>query len=138
MLFPIISGIILIIILGIFISKTKKKEVKPEVIVNKEERPVIIEMIPKGTSANPFKCKVNSEILLEVKGYSDYKKENEVVLNGGHISWHKSCPVGKFKLEYGVNNIYFTPSVAGTRDLWAKYNDSKLITSTSLKILVEV
>ena len=138
MLFPVICGIILIIFVGIFLSKSKKEVIKVEEVVNKEERPVIIEMIPKGTSANPFVCKVNDEILLEVKGYSDYKKENEVVLNGEYISWHKSCPVGRFKLEYGVNNIYFTPAVAGPRDLWAKYNDGKLITSASLKILVEV
>ena len=79
MLFPIICGVILIIVAGIFISKTKKEEVKPEVVVNKEDRPVLIEMFPKGTSNNPYLCKVGSEVALEVRGYSDYKKENEVI-----------------------------------------------------------
>ena len=135
MLFPIICGIILIIITGIFLSKTKKEKAKEE--VNRNEQPVIIELFPKGTSANPYKCKAVDEILLKVKGYSDYKKENEVELNGGYVSWHKSCPAGRFKLEYGANNIYYTPSVRGTRNLWCKYNDGKLSTSASLKILVE-
>ena len=137
-IFPIICGIILIIVAGIFMSKTKKEEVKPEVVKPKNEQPVLIEMFPKGTRANPFKCKINDEILLKVKGYSDYKKKNEVKLEGSCITWKKSCPVGRYKLEYGVDNIYFTPSVVGPRDLWAKYNDGKMNTSASLKILVEV
>ena len=138
MIFPIICGVILLIAVAIFISKTEKKEVKPEEVIPKEKQPVLIEMIPKGTSANPFKCKVNTEVPLEVKGYADYSKKNEVALNGGHISWHKSCPVGRFDKLYGVKNIYYTPSVKGTRDLWCKYNDGKLRTSASLKVLVEV
>ena len=138
MIFPIISGVILLIAVGIFISKTDKKEVKPEEVIPKEKQPVLIEMIPKGTSANPFVCKVNTEVPLEVKGYADYSKKNEVALNGGHISWHKSCPVGRFDKLYGVKNIYYTPSVKGTRDLWCKYNDGKLRTSANLKVLVEV
>jgi hypothetical protein len=138
MWFPIISGIILIIAVGIFMSHSKKEEVKPEIVKPKEERPVLIEMIPKGTSNNPFVCKVNDEILLLVKGYSDYKKQNEVKLEGSCITWKKSCPVGRYKLEYGVQNIYFTPAVAGPRDLWVRYYDGKLNTSASLKIMVEV
>jgi len=138
MIFPIISGVILLIAVAIFISKTEKKEVKPEEVIPKEKQPVLIEMIPKGTSANPFVCKVNTEVPLEVKGYADYSKKNEVALNGGHISWHKSCPVGRFDKLYGVKNIYYTPSVKGTRDLWCKYNDGKLRTSANLKVLVEV
>lgn len=137
MIFPIVCGIILIIVAGIFLSKLKKEKPKEEVL-DRDKQPVLIELTPKGTSANPYLCKVDSEILLEVKGYSDYKKENEVELNGGYASWHKSCPCGRFKLEYGVNNIYFTPSVKGTRTLWCKYNDGKLSTSASLKILAEV
>ena len=136
--FPIICGIILIIVAGIFMSKTKKEEVKPEVIVNKEDRPVLIELFPKGTRANPFLCKVDSEVALDVRGYSDYKKENRVALNAGYCSWHKSCPVGKFAKEYGVANMYYTPSIKGERDIWVKFNDGKLNTSAKLKILVEV
>ena len=138
MLLTIICAIVLIIVAGIFMSKTKKEEVKPEVVIPKEQKPVIVELMPKGTSNNPFVCKVNDEILLEVKGYSDYKKQNEVKLEGSCITWKKSCPVGRFKLEYGVNNIYFTPATAGPRDLWIKYFDGKLNTSASLKIKVEV
>ena len=136
MIFPVICGVILIIVAGIFLSKTKKEKPKPEVI-NKEEQLVIIELFPKGTSANPFVCKVGSEVKLEVKGYSDYKKENEVILNAGYCSWHKSCPVGSFAKEYGVTNIYYTPLVKGERNLWASYNDGKLNTSSSMKLLVE-
>jgi len=134
--FPIICGIILIIILGIFLSKTKKEKVKEEVLP-KEKQPVIIELIPKGTSANPYKCSINSEVKLEIKGYSDYKKENEVELNGGYCKWCKSCPVGSFEKEYGVKNIYYTPSVKGLRDIWCRYSDGKLNTSSKLMILVE-
>ena len=137
MLLTIICAIILIIVAGIFMSKTKKEEVKPEVVIPKE-RPVLIELIPKGTSNNPFVCKVNSEVILEIKGYSDYKKEKEVKLEGSYISWHKSCQVGRFDKLYGTKNIYYTPSVAGPRDLWAKYFDSKLNTTAMLKLLVEV
>ena len=137
MLFPIICGIILIIVAGIFLSKTKKEDIEEEV-KPKEDRPVLIEMFPKGTSANPFKCKVGSEITLEVKGFSDYKKENEVILNGGYCSWHKSCPVGSFAKEYGITNIYYTPLVKGERDIWVSYSDGKMNTSAKLKILVEV
>ena len=138
-MFPIICGLILIIFIGIFLSKAnKKKEIVIEPVIPKDKRPVIIELIPKGTSANPYKCSINSEVKLEVKGYSDYKKENEVVLNSGYCSWHKSCPVGSFAKEYGVTNIYYTPLVKGPRDLWCSYNDGKLRTSSSLKLLVEV
>ena len=136
MLFPIICGVILIIFVGIFMSKNKE-EVKPEVVI-KEKQLVVIEISPKGTSANPYVCKINSEIALEVKGYSDFKKENEVVLNAGYCSWHKSCPCGSFDKEYGVTNIYHTPSERGMRDLWVRYNDGKFMTTAKLKILAEV
>ena len=136
MWFPIIYGVILIIFVGIFMSKNKE-EVEQEEVKPKEENPVIIEMFPKGTSNNPYKCKVNSEIIIEVKGYSDYKKENEVVLNDGYCSWHKSCPVGSFAKEYGTKNIYYTPSIKGERALWVDYNDGKFRSSAKLRILVE-
>jgi len=137
MWFPIICGVILIIFVGIFMSKNKE-EVEQEEVKPKDEQPVIIELLPKGTSNNPYKCKVNSEVILEVKGYSDYKKENEVELNAGYCEWKKSCPVGSFEKLYGLKNIYYTPSVKGERDLWCKYNDGKLNTSASLRLLVEV
>ena len=86
--FPIICGIILIIIAGIFMSKTKKEEVKPEVIVNKEDRPVLIEMFPKGTSNNPFKCKVNSEVALEVRGYSNVNIPDYMWNNINYRCWN--------------------------------------------------
>ena len=136
MWFPIICGVILIIFVGIFMSKNKE-EVEQEEVKPKEENPVIIEMFPKGTSNNPYKCKVNSEIIVEVKGYSDYKKENEVILNDGYCSWYKSCPVGSFAKEYGTKNIYYTPSIKGERALWVDYNDGKFRSSAKLRILVE-
>ena len=139
-IFPIICGVILIIVVGIFMSKTKEEEeeVIEEEVKPNNDKPVIIEMFPKGTRNNPYICKVNSEFKLELRGYSDYKKENEVILNDGYCEWKKSCPVGRFAKEYGVTNTYYTPSVKGERDLWAKYNDGKLITSAQLRILVEV
>lgn len=136
LLFPILCGLLLILIIAMFSKKSKKKKVKEEVIP-KDEQPVIIELFPKGTKRSPYLCKVNSEIVLEVKGYLDYKKENEVILNGGYIKWCKSCPIGRYHLEYGVNNIYYTPSVKGSRNLWCNYNDGKLNSTSKLKILVE-
>ena len=136
MIFPVICGLLLIVIIIILGNKPKKG--KEEILVKVEERPVLIEIFPKGTSNNPYLCKVNSEVALEVKGYSDYKKEKEVILNAGYCSWHKSCPVGSFAKEYGVTNIYYTPLVKGPRDLWCSYNDGKLRTSASLKLLIEV
>jgi len=139
-IFPVICGIILIIIAGIFLSKTKLKEVKPEVIVNKENRPVIIELFPKGTSNNPVRCKVNDTIYFKVFGYSDYKKENEVELEGSNIMWHQLYPTdtGKWEKDFGVLNTYSAPSKKGYFDVYVKYRDSKLITSSKVKILVEV
>ncbi len=138
MLFPILCGVVLIIVSGIFMSHSKKEEVKPEVVKPKDELPVLIELFPKGTSNNPFVCKVNSEVALEIKGYSDYKKVNQVPLCESCATWHKSCSVGSFAKAYGVTNIYYTPSVKGERDIWCKYNDGKLVTSASLRLLVEV
>ena len=135
--FTIICAVILIIVAGIFMNKTKKEEVKPEIVIPKEYRPVLIEVFPKGTSNNPYITKVNREVLLECKGYSDYKKETEVKLNDGNCSWHKSCAVGSFAKEYGVTNIYYTPSVAGRRDLWVRFDNGKLNTTASLKLMVE-
>ena len=40
MLFTIVCAVILIIVAGIFMSKTKKEEVKPEVVIPKEYRPI--------------------------------------------------------------------------------------------------
>ena len=137
MIFPILCGLLLILVIVMFGKKPKKEKVKPEVIP-KEKQPVLIELFPKGTRNDPYLCKANSEVTLEVKGYSDYKKENEVELNGAFISYHKSCPVGRFNKEYGVKNIYYTPSVKGLRDLWIRYNDGKLNSSSGLRILVEV
>jgi len=138
--FPVICGVILIIFIGIFLSKAnKKKEIKPEVVINnKDERPVLIELIPKGTKTNPVKCKVGDTIHFKVFGYSDYKKEHLVVLEDTNISWCKSCPVGIWQKKLGVENIYTAPNTKGYRDVWIQYRDSKLVTSSSCKILVEV
>lgn len=137
MIFPIICGLILIFIIIIFYNKPKKKKVEDEVI-SKERQPVIIELIPKGTKANPILCKVSDEISFQVKGYTDYKKENEVDLNGNLIKWWTGCPCGSFKGEYGVCNIYYAPDFKGERDIYIKYNDGKLISTTKSRVLVEV
>jgi len=135
MIFPIICGIILIIVAGIFLSKTKKEVI--EEVVNKEDRPVIIELFPKGTKTNPAKCKVGETIHFKVFGYSDYKKQSLVALENANISWFKSCPVGTWEKKLGVENTYTAPNTKGYRDVWIKYRDSKLITTSSCKILVE-
>lgn len=137
MLFPILCGLILVFILIMFSKKPKKEKVKEEVI-DRDKQPVIIELIPKGTNNNPVRCIVNDAVYFKVFGYSDYKKQIPVELNGSNITWHKSCPVGEWEKEYGVENSYTAPSVKGYRDIWVKYKDSKLITSSKCKILVEV
>ena len=137
MVFTIICGVILIIVAGIFMSKTKKEEVKPEVVISREKQPVIIELIPRGTKANPVKCKVGDTINFKVFGYSDYKKENLVALENINISWFKSCPVGTWEKKLGIENIYTAPNTKGYRDVWIQYRDSKLVTTSSCKILVE-
>jgi hypothetical protein len=116
--------------------KKKKEKIKPEVI-ERDKQPVIVEMIPKGTKSNPVKCKINSTVYFKVFGYSDYKKENLVELNGSNITWKKSCPVGKWEKDFGIDNVYTAPSTKGYRDIWAKYRDSKLVTSCMCKILME-
>ena len=140
MLFTIICAIILIIVAGIFMSKTKKEEVKPEVVITKGNQPVIIELIPKGTNNNPVKCKVNDTIYFKVLGYSDYKKENLIELEGSNIMWHLLYPTdtGEWEKDFGVLNTYFAPNRKGYFDVYVKYRDSKLITSSKCKILVEV
>ena len=137
MIFPVMCGIILILFIIIFSTKPKKEKVKPEVIP-KERQPVLIELIPKGTKSNPVLCKVNDEVTLEVKGYTDYKKENEVELNGNLIKWWTSCPRGSFKSEYGVCNIYYAPDFKGERDIYVKYNDNKLVSTNKSRVLVGV
>ena len=136
MMFPILCGLILIVIIIMFSKKPKRKKVKPEVI-DKDKQPVIIELIPKGTKSKPVICKVNDKVYFKVFGYSDYKKENPVELNGSNITWHKSCPIGKWKKDFGVDNVYTAPNRKGYRDIWAKYRDSKLVTSCMCKILME-
>jgi len=136
MLFPIVCGIILIIFVGIFMSISKKEEVKPEIVI-REKQPVIIEMIPKGTKSAPVKCKINDTINFRVLGYSDYKKDNLVALENINISWYKSCPVGAWQKKLGVENTYTAPNTKGYRDVWIQYKDSKLVTSSSCKIMVE-
>ena len=135
--FPIICGIILIIVAGIFLSKTKKEKVKEEV-VSKDKQPVIIELCPKGTNNNPVKCKVNDIINFKVLGYSDYKKENLVELEGNNITWHRYYYEGEWENDLGIENTYYAPNTKGYFDVYINYRDSKLMTSSKTKILVEV
>ena len=113
MLFPIISGIILIIIAGIFLSKTKKEKPKEEVL-DRDKQPVIIELIPKGTSNNPVKCIVNDTVYFKVLGYSDYKKQNLVELNGSNIRWFTYLyPNSGWEKDFGIENTYTAPNKDG-------------------------
>ena len=136
-IFPIICGLILILIIVMFSKKPKKEKIKPEVI-SRERQPVLIELLPKGTKSNPVLCKVSDKIFFQVKGYTDYKRENEVELTGDNIMWHKYY-IGEdvWEKDFGVENTYYAPKVKGYRDVYVKYKDSKLVTSCKVKILVE-
>ena len=122
----------------IFGEKPKKKKERKEVIP-RERQPVLIELLPKGTKNNPILCKANDKIFFRVKGYTDYKKENEVELVNDNIMWHKYYIGGDmWEKDFGVENTYYAPDVKGYRDIYIKYKDSKLVTSCKVKILVEV
>ena len=136
MIFPIICGLILILVIVMFGKKPKKEKVKEEVIP-KEKQPVLIELIPKGTNNNPVKCIINDTVPFKVFGYLDYKKQNLVELNGSNISWHKMPREGIWEKDFGVENRYSAPNSKGYFDVYVKYRDSKLITSCKVKILVE-
>lgn len=133
--FPVICGLILILIVFMFGKKPKKK--KEEEVIPKE-RPVLIELLPKGTKNNPVLCKVNDEVSFQVKGYTDYKKDNEVELNGKHIKWWTGCPCGSFKSEHGVCNIYYAPAWKGARGIYIRYDDGKLVSTNKTRVVVEV
>ncbi len=137
MVFPIICGLILIIIVGIFLKKPKKEKIKEEVI-DRDKQPVIIELIPKGTNNNPVRCNVNDTISFKVFGYSDYKKENEVELEGNNIKWNNILQRGMWEKDFGIENHYSAPNTKGSYEVYVKYKDSKLITSSKCKILVEI
>ncbi len=130
---------ILIIILGILITyylyqiprdEAEEKELK-------REQPVIIELLPKGTKANPIRCMVDDTIYFRILGYSDYKRENLIELEGSNITWHKVPQGGMWEKVLGIENTYYAPSVKGYFDVYVKYKDSKLNTSSKCKILVE-
>ena len=137
MIFPIICGLILIFIIIMFSEKPKKKKVRKEVL-SREKQPVLIELIPKGTNSNPVKCIINDTVDFKVFGYSDYKKQNLVELEGSNIMWHKIPRGGIWEKDFGVDNRYSAPSEKGYFDVYVKYKDSKLATSCKVKILVEV
>ena len=133
----VIVIVIIIIVLGIFITyylyripieEAEEKELK-------REQPVIIELLPKGTKAKPVKCMVNETIYFRVLGYSDYKRENLIEIEGSNIIWHNY--MGKWDKKYGIDNVYHTPNKAGYQDIWISYKDKKINTSSKVKILVE-
>ena len=131
--------LIIIIVLGILIiwylyqipiDEAEEKELK-------RKQPIIIELIPKGTKSKPVKCTINGTIYFRVFGYSDYKMENLIELEGSNITWHNFYGAGSWEKDFGVENTYYAPSEKGYKDVYVKYKDSKLITSSKCKILVE-
>ena len=132
--------LIIVIILGILITyylyKIPREEAEEKEL--RREQPVMIELIPKGTKANPVKCIINDTIYFRVMGYSDYKMENLIELEGSNIMWHKIPQGGMWEKDFGIENTYTAPSVKGYFDVYVKYKDKKLITSSKAKILVEV
>lgn len=131
--------IVIIIILGILITyylyQIPREEAEEKEL--KREQPVIIELLPKGTKAKPVKCMVNDTIYFRVLGYSDYKRENLIELEGSNITWNKIPQGGMWEKEVGVENTYCASSVKGYFDIWVSYKDSKLKTSCKCKILTE-
>ena len=128
---------IIVIVLGALITwyiyqipidEAEEKELK-------REQPVTIELLPKGTKAYPVKCKVDDTVYFRVLGYSDYKRENLIGLEGSNVSWHKYNG-GVWEKELGIENTYCA-SEKGYFEVYVKYRDSKLITSAKCKILVE-
>ncbi|GAH08191.1 unnamed protein product [marine sediment metagenome] len=131
--------VIIVIILGILITyylyqisreESEEKELK-------REQPVIIELLPKGTKAKPVKCMVNDTIYFRALGYSDYKRENLIEIEGSNITWHKIPQGGIWEKGFGIENTYYAPSEKGYFDVYIKYKDKKINTSSKVKILVE-
>jgi len=131
-LLPIICGLILIYFLVKFIQIPKRGEFKVEHLQN---RPVLVEINPNGTKRNPVRCKASSAMYFGVVGFSDYKREKPVDLNGNNIEWHNY--MGKWEKKYGIDNVYHTPNIIGYQDIWISYKDRKTNTSCKVKILVE-
>ena len=131
---------LIIIVLGIFITyylyripieEAEEKELK-------REQPVIIELLPKGTKAKPVKCMVNETIYFRVLGYSDYKRENLIEIEGSNIRWFSYIyPNSGWEKDFGIENIYTTPNKEGYFEVYVKYIDSKINTSCKCKILTE-
>lgn len=133
LLLPILYGLILIYFLTkiIQISQRQRKEFKVEHLQN---RPVLVELLPRGTRREPILCKVNSIISFAVIGFADYKKEKSVELNGGNIKWNNY--MGKWEKRYGIDNIYHTPNKVGYQEVYISYKDNKLNTTSKVKILI--
>jgi len=135
----VIMFVIIVIILGILITiylyKIPREEAEEKEL--KREQPVIIELLPKGTQSNPAKCKVGDTLYFRVLGYSDYKKENLIELKGSNITWYKIPQGGMWEKNFGIDNTYYAPNKKGYFDVYVKYKDKKLITSSKAKILVE-
>lgn len=131
--------LIIVIILGILITyylyQIPREEAEEKEL--DREQPVIIELLPKGTKAKPVKCMVNDTVYFRALGYSDYKKENLIELEGSNITWNKIPQGGMWEKEVGVDNTYYSSSVKGYFDIWVSYKDSKLNTSCKCKILTE-
>jgi len=132
MLFPIICGLIVICLLSQIEIRPKRGEYKVEHLQN---RPVLIEINPKGTKRNPVRCRLNSIMAFAVIGFADYKKEKVAELNGSNIRWYNYN--GKWDKKYGIDNVYHTPNKIGYQDIWVSYKDKKINTSSKVKILVE-
>ena len=128
--------IVLAILIGYYIYQVPREEVKEREL--EKEQPVMIELMPKGTNNKPVICKINDTIYFRVLGYSDYKKENLIELEGSNITWHTYKDEGVWENEIGIENTYYAPSVKGYFDIYINYKGKKLRTSCKCKILVEV
>ena len=128
--------IVLVILLGYYIYQVPREEIKEKEL--RKEQPVMIELMPKGTNNKPVICKVNDTIYFRVLGFSDYKKENLIELEGSNITWYKYKDEGVWENDIGIENTYCAPNTKGFFDVYINYKDKKIKTSCKCKIMVEV
>ena len=137
----IILGIILVLVY-VLVSKSindkkikeAEEELEEEIIEMVGGNPVKLEVLPYGTKRNPVLCKKGEEIFFTVIGWADHKMTQKVDIKFTDITWHKSCPIGRFINAYGVTNTYIAPNVVGIRDLWVKHEPTKISAKTKIKV----
>jgi hypothetical protein len=132
-----------IVVAYILINKSIKKRAYEEAQeeLNEEdiievvgEKPVKIELLPYGTKCKPVLCKKNEHVFFTVIGWVDHKMTKKADLKFTDITWHKSCPVGRFENAYGVTNTYIAPDAMGYRTIWVRHVPTGISAKTKIKV----